>query len=196
MILIVGIAHSYTSAIAKFIRDNGGKLTAEDDNVNSTLPYDKYEDNEVIEWEKNKKKFKNGKFPLKDGIAKAPESCFFLKDIPEDVKIVFCLRNPMDLCHSHKEKYGRGVMQTFNKYISVYDLISNAKQDVYVLMTERILNGSVSEAKRLLRFCEVRPPKEIKFDFYKRKSRNIDYIRYRMMNTFCKILFFTKIIRI
>ena len=188
MIIICGIAHSYTSLTVKFIKNNGGKFDEFIEGDNDILKYNIYEDVELSEWIKKKRRLINPKFNKRNIISKYPEICYFLDDIPKDVKIVFCIRNPEDLINSHYIKYKRGFFITFNKFTHVWTNVSRAKQDVYVLMTERLIEKSDGEGRRLLNFVGLNPEKII-FDFDKINIRKRGYKTYRLYNLIWKILY-------
>lgn len=188
MIIICGIAHSYTSLTAKFIKDNGGEFIEFRQGYSDILKYEGHEDNELMEWAEGKKKFNNKMFNVRDIIAKYPEVCYFLDSIPENVKIVFCLRNPEDVINSHYSKYRRGFFITFNKFTHIWNNAAKARQDVYILMTERLIEKNEGEAKRLLDFVGLNP-KNIIFDFDKINNRRRDYKSYRLHNLIWKILY-------
>ena len=189
MIVICGIAHSYTSAIAKFLLDNGGNFGEfREGTFDPVYDYVGYEDEQLRSWTEKKHKFKNVDFPKSDRIAKYPEACYFLDSIPDDVKIIYCLRSPDDLINSHKEKYDRGAFLTLNKYSYVWDVVARARQDVYVLMTERILLKNEYEAKRLLEFCNL-PTDKIVFNLKFPNKRGRRYNSYRIHNLIYKILY-------
>lgn len=187
MIVIVGISHSYTSAIAKFLKDNGADMI-NTTGLNSRFGYVGYEDTDLIEWCSKKQKFKKTYFKIKSGIYKYPHLGFFIKDIPSDVKVVYCLRNPEDIINSHHKKYGRGFHFTFNRFCYIYEQVSSSDNDVYVLMTEKILNKDKNEAKRLLDFCELKSD-DIKFDFGVLNKRTQSYKEFRLFNLIWKILY-------
>lgn len=189
MIVVCGIAHSYTSAIAKFLLDNGGDFGKfREGTFDPVYDYIGYEDDQLRRWAENKKRFIDSPFPESNRIAKYPDACYFLNSIPDSVKIVYCVRNPDDLIFSHKAKYNRGAFLTLNKYSYVWDLVARSDKDIYVLLTERILIQDKHEAKRLLQFCNL-PAKNIKFDLKGISKAKRSYTTYRIHNLIYKILY-------
>ena len=186
MIIICGIAHSYTSVTAKFIRDNGGRFDRFRDAHSDILKYEVYEDEILKEWAEKKKKFIKTPFKKRNIIAKYPEACYFLKDIPDDVKIISGIRNPGDLIISNYTKYNRGFHITFNKFTYAWNNIAKAKQNVYILMTERLIERDGNEAKRLLNFAGLNPEK-IVFNIGEINQHRKNYKEYRMLNLIWKI---------
>lgn len=184
-VLICGMAHAHTSAVAKFLYDNGGDFGEITHNVNKVATYKKYESKELEDWIKNKRRFKSLVFPDFEGVRKEASASFFIDDVPENVKIVFCFRNPLDMVESYKEKYDKPYCYTLNYFYHIYHLIARAKHNIYTLQTERLLNGNKHEIRKLLEFCEL-SPKIVIFRLERVNKRPINFFRYRYLNFWIK----------
>ena len=55
MIIVCGISHSYTSAVMKFLKDNGGYIGKTTGMGGNLLSYRGYENVDLIEWVARKK---------------------------------------------------------------------------------------------------------------------------------------------
>ena len=202
VILIVGNPHSFTSAVARFLLNNGGWNTNLQHGSKEVLKYDRYEDEVIINFVKEKKKFRNTDISQylndlpknKTVIIKAPAAAMFYESIRKQttrpIRVVYVNRNIKDLLQSCINKYGnrRPIIYYIEKAIWTHDFIVKINDPVYTLLPERLLEYNYTEATELLKFCGLQPT-HINWDgIDKMKPRNITFLKYRINNFLFKIL--------
>lgn len=196
VIIVNGVPHSFTSAISKFLIDNGGYAKQIRDNPKYDIHYPTYEEQELQKFVEKKKKFKNydlesyfESLPAEEVIiAKEPLSIFFMDELKKytkrKIKVVFVMRNPEQIILSSMEKGGKSFIYHFNRISWIYDFMVDCEFELLPFIAERIIN----DGSRLLEFCELNPEK-INYDsinnFSKRKP---NYIKYRFSNFIWKKL--------
>jgi len=176
IILIVGANHSGTSAIAKFLLDNGAWTGPYSNATSELLPYVKYEDrifkrlckplNRQVRCRKESLAFSQHlkKLPKdKTVIFKYPRAIFCLNKLiaiieataNHPIKVIYTFRGFGAMEKSLKEKAQLNPQQVFTYLDNVYLGMLRCKKPVLIVSFERVVNNH--DVELLLNFCDIYP---------------------------------------
>lgn len=197
IIIVCGMPQSYTSAITRFLWKNGARLYHEKSNFTAALPYDKFESAELEDYVARRWKFQTppdmtdffARMPDETIVLKYPTIFWFLHSIrrftDRELRIVWCVRNPIKNLMSCNDKNGWGYERNSAKYSYAWEAM--LKTDCHICFTERILAHNDKAARDLLDYCGLAPD-EINYDGIRQRKPKVGYIRYRLRNAILKRL--------
>ena len=183
LIIVSGTNHSGTSAVAKFLMDNGAVSGNCESSVSDILPYQKYEDQMFVQWCTQKigfpDAFENKKEITDDMMIdylsndlgnadvimlKYPKAALLLEEIEKiaeaaerKLRVVWALRNPYEAITSSVEKTGNKFDQEFFYYAATWDMVTNWRGELYPVLIERLIRYEI-DVDKLLQFCGLFNP--------------------------------------